>query len=250
MKGYGPETFGENADTYDDWYGTRRADESTDGAVRLLADLAGGGDVLELAIGTGRVALPLAATGLSVHGIDASEKMVAKLREKRGGDALPVVIGDFADVAVEGTFDLAYLVFNTLFNLVTQEDQVRCFANVAARLAPGGAFVVEAFVPRPADFQGEQSVRTCHVEMGSAVVELAVHDPVAQRVEYQYVEFTEAGTRLHPLVMRYAWPSEIDLMARLAGLRLEDRFADWDRTPFTRSSGAHVSVYRKPPAGG
>ena len=147
MKDFGPETFGERADGYDDWYGTRLADRSTADTVRLLAELAAGGSALELAIGTGRVALPLAAAGLEVQGIEASERMVAKLREKPGGDRIPVTIGDFADVGVDDTFDLIFVVFNTLFNLVSQEDQIRCFSNVARHLTTTGVFVVEAFVP-------------------------------------------------------------------------------------------------------
>ena len=148
MQGYGPQTFGERmAEVYDDWYGTRIADRSTQAAADLLARLAAGGRVLELAIGTGRLALPLAQRGLSVHGIDASEAMVARLRQKPGGDAIPVTIGDFAAVDVPGRFDLVLVAFNSLFNLTSQAEQVRCFQNVAGRLTARGVFVVEAFVP-------------------------------------------------------------------------------------------------------
>src|SRR5581483_9804184 len=149
MEGYDAATYGERiADVYDEWY-AEAAFLETEAAVAKLAELAGEGPVLELAVGTGRVALPLAQRGLEVHGIDASEAMVAKLREKPGGDAIPVTIGDFADVAVDGRYALVYVVFNTLFALESQDEQVRCFRNVAARLEPGGAFVVEAFVPEP-----------------------------------------------------------------------------------------------------
>ncbi|MFP8880751.1 MAG: class I SAM-dependent methyltransferase [Myxococcota bacterium] len=245
MKDFGPETFGERADGYDDWYGTRLADRSTADTVRLLAELAAGGSALELAIGTGRVALPLAAAGLEVQGIEASERMVAKLREKPGGDRIPVTIGDFADVGVDDTFDLIFVVFNTLFNLVSQEDQIRCFSNVARHLTTKGVFVVEAFVPEGGESQTNRTVRTAHVEKESAVLELSVSDPVEQLIEYQYIEFAADGIRMHPLVMRYAWPSELDLMARLAGLELRHRWAGWDRSPFTASSTAHVSVYAR-----
>jgi SAM-dependent methyltransferase len=244
MKKYEPETFGERmADVYDTWYGTRQADEKTQESVEVLADLAAGGTVLELAIGTGRLALPLAARGLSVHGIDASEAMVGKLREKPGGDAIPVTIGDFAHVAVDGAFDLIFVVFNTLFNLTSQDDQVRCFRNVALHLTARGVFVVEAFVPDLSGFVDHQAVRTVHVTTDSAYIEASVHDPVAQTIRYQYIEITEGNVRLYPVPMRYAWPSELDLMARLAGLELRERWGEWDRSPFAASSSGHVSVY-------
>ena len=246
MKGSGADAFGEQmAAVYDRWYGTRRADETTQQSVAVLADLAAGGRVLELAIGTGRIALPLAATGLSVRGIDASEAMVAKLREKPGGDAIPVIIGDFADVAVDGAFDLVFLVFNTLFNLTSQADQVRCFQNVARHLTEDGVFVVEAFVPNLASFADGQSVRVVHTTADSTYLETAQHDPVAQRVRYQYLEISPDGVRMYPIPMRYAWPGELDLMARLAGLELRERWGGWDRSPFTASSSAHVSVYAR-----
>ena len=219
----------------------------------MLADLAAGGKVLELAIGTGRLALPLAARGLSVHGIDASEAMVAKLREKPGGDAIPVTIGDLADVDIDidinikgdgdGAFDLVFLVFNTLFNLTSQDDQVRCFRNVAQHLSADGVFVIEVFVPDFSNFVDDQAVRTVHLTADSAFLEASRHDPITQTVHYQYIEITSDGTRLYPLPMRYAWPSELDLMARLAGLELRERWGGWDRSPFTASSAAHVSVY-------
>ena len=149
MEGYDAATYGDRiADVYDDWYGDAAFLE-TEAAVASLAELAGAGPALELAIGTGRIAVPLTARGIEVHGIDASEAMVAKLHEKPGGEGIPVTIGDFTDVGVDGRYPLVYLVFNTLFALPSQDDQVRCFQNVAARLADGGAFVIEAFVPEP-----------------------------------------------------------------------------------------------------
>jgi SAM-dependent methyltransferase len=241
MKGYGPETFGAlNADRYD---ADQTPDAPVEDTVALLAELAGGGAVLELAIGTGRVALPLAARGLSVRGIDASPEMIAKLRAKPGGAAIPVSVGDFADVAIDGDYDLIFLVFNTLFNLTSQDDQVRCFENVAKRLATRGLFVIEAFVPDLAHFVDLHRVRTVDVTMDSVVIEASRHDPVTQTIHYQYMRTTREGTRLTPLPMRYAWPNEIDLMARLAGLELRDRWGGWDRSPFTASSTSHVSVY-------
>ena len=244
MKGYRPETFGERlADVYDTWHGNP-SESKLQATVEVLADLAAGGPVLELAIGTGRVALPLARRGLSVQGVDASEAMVAKLRGKPGGDAIPVTIGDLADVAVEGAFDLIFLVFNTLFNLTSQDDQVRCFQNVASHLTETGVFVVEAFVPDVAGLE-RQNLRTEAVTIDSTVLEASVHDPVAQLVEYQYIVIDEKGVQLYPVPQRYAWPSELDLMARLAGLELRERWSAWDRSPFTASSREHVSVYAR-----
>jgi SAM-dependent methyltransferase len=243
MQGYGPQTFGERmAEVYDDWYGTRIADQSTQAAADLLARLAAGGRVLELAIGTGRLALPLAQRGLSVHGIDASEAMVARLRQKPGGDAIPVTIGDFAAVRVPGRFDLVLVAFNSLFNLTSQAEQVRCFQNVAGHLTARGVFVVEAFVPDVAGLD-RCGVRAVDITTDSATLEVAVHDRVAQLVEYQYVVMGQEGIRLYPVPQRYAWPSELDLMARLAGLELRERWGGWDGCPFGAASAQHVSVY-------
>lgn len=247
MKEFGIDSFGElYADGYDE--GIKESMETaTRDSVEFLADLAAGGPVLELAIGTGRVALPLAARGLALHGIEASEKMVAKLREKPGGDAIAVTIGDMADVAVEGEFDLIYLVFNTIFNLTSQEAQVRLFENVARRLTDDGVFVVETFVPQVqlSGFIDGKAVRGKGATRDMAAFEVVEHDPVRQTLDYQRVFITEEGTRLAPLAMRYAWPSELDLMARVAGLALRDRWGWWDRSPFTAQSTSHVSVYAR-----
>lgn len=221
-----------------------RGDEAA--AVAFLEGLARGGPALELAVGTGRIALPLAARGLRVDGIDLSEPMVAKLRAKPGGDAIAVTMGDFADVPVEGRYPLVYVVFNTLFNLLTQDDQVRCFANVAAHLTDDGAFVVEAFVPsylhrlRDGQYVDAEAIRVAEVRL-----DVGRHDPVAQLLEESHLVFTRDGVRLFPIVCRYAWPSELDLMARLAGLRLAERWGGWEREPFTAASPLHVSVYRR-----
>jgi SAM-dependent methyltransferase len=215
----------------------------TEAAVAFLAELAASGPVLELAIGTGRIALPLAQRGIDVRGIDASEEMVARLRSKPGGDRIPVSIGDFADVAVEGEFTLVYVVFNTLFALQTQDAQVSCFENVAAHLADGGVFVVEAFVPDLSRFDRDQRIETLRVGLEEVWMDVARHYPAEQRVESQHVRIGADGTRLLPVQIRYAYPSELDLMARLAGLALRDRFNDWKRAPFTGSSGTCVSVY-------
>ena len=240
MEGYGPETYGDRiADVYDSFYTTL----DTEGAVETLAGLAGGGPVLELAIGTGRLALPLAERGLEVHGIDTSEAMVAKLRAKPGGDGILVTMGDFADVGVEGSFSLVFVAFNTFFALLTQDDQLRCFANVAARLAGGGVFVVEAFFPDLARFDRGQRPNVNFVESSRVMIDASRHDPVEQRVDSQHVVITEEGTKLYPVSIRYAFPPELDLMARLAGLELQNRWGGWHREPFTADSPRHVSVY-------
>jgi SAM-dependent methyltransferase len=241
MARYDPSTYGERmADVYDEWFGVPA---DTDESREFLAGIAANGSALELGVGTGRIALPLAERGIEVHGIDASEAMVRKLREKPGGAEIPVSIGDFAAVDVEGEFALIYVVFNTFFALLTQEDQVRCFENIAARLKPGGAFIIEAFVPDPARFEQYQATRTKHVGVDRVVLEVSRHDPVEQRVYSQSIVWSEAGAKFYPVRLRYAWPSELDLMARLAGLRLRERFGSWRREPFTAASGRHVSVY-------
>ncbi len=243
MKEYGTKTFGElNAGLYDAMYEQMMATETRD-SVATLAELAGGGKVLELAIGTGRVALPLAARGLTVHGIEASAAMVAKLREKPGGRAIPVEIGDMVEVRVNDTFDLIYLVFNTIFNLTTQEAQVRCFHNAARHLNAGGVFVVETVVPDLSGFVDGQRMKGSWARMDSARFEIAIHDPVAQTVAFQRIEISEGGTQMTPHFMRYAWPPELDLMAQLAGLERRERWAWWDRSPFTAGSKSHVTVY-------
>jgi len=243
VKEYGTKTFGElNAERYDAMYEGSMESETRD-SVKTLAELADGGKVLELAIGTGRVALQLAALGLNVHGIEASDAMVAKLREKPGGSAIPVEIGDMAEVRLNDTFDLIYLVFNTIFNLTTQEAQVQCFHNAARHLNTDGLFVVETVVPDLSGFTDGQRMKGSWARMDSARFEIAIHDPVLQTVEFQRIVISEVGTRMVPHFMRYAWPSELDLMAQLAGLERRERWAWWDRSPFTADSKSHVTVY-------
>ena len=234
-----PAIYGERwAEVYDDIH-----EEAGPSAVAFLADLAHGGRALELGIGTGRFALPLAATGVSVEGIDLSESMVAKLRAKPGGEAIPVTIGDFADVARPGPFDLIFVVFNTFFGLLDQATQVRCFGNVAKRLKPDGAFLIEAFVPDLARFQRDRSISLGEVGLDRVRLDAERHDPVAQRVTSQTIFLSNGSIDLRPIQIRYAWPSELDLMAQLAGLRLHARWSDWNRSPFGAPSTSHVSVY-------
>jgi len=245
MTGYDPTAYGAAmADVYDDLY----TDEAmaTTAAIRCLRDLAGRGAVLELGVGTGRLALPLAASGLPVHGIDASREMLDRLAAKPGGSDIDVTLADFSSFEVPGRFALAVLAFNTVFALPDQDAQVRCFECVAAPLEPGGCFVVEAFVPNPARFHEGQSVRLRTMTQERVALEVARIDPVTQFMYTTQVDLRDGGMRLHAANHRYAWPAELDLMARIAGLRLENRWQDWDRRPFTATSPFHVSVYRKP----
>ncbi len=244
MEGYEASTYGERiADTYDEQPGHLALD--TEATVDVLADLAGDGPVLELGIGTGRVALPLVARGVDVHGIDASPAMVERLRAKPGGARIPVTIGDMADVAAPGDgYSLVYVVFNTFFGILTQEDQVRCFQAVASRLGQGGRFLIEAFVPDVTRFVRGQRVEAKDVSLDDVLLHVARHDPVAQRIDSANVSIGTGGVGVMPIVMRYAYPSELDLMARIAGMRREARWGGWDRSRFTAGSGTHVTVYR------
>jgi SAM-dependent methyltransferase len=246
MKGYGPSTYGDRiADVYDDLYGDVL---DTEGAVAALAELAAGGPVLELAIGTGRLALPLRDRGLDLSGIDASEAMVEKMRAKPGGAGVPVAFGDFAEVGVDGTFKLIFIAFNTFFALMTQEDQIRCFENVRRHLGDEGAFVLEAFVPDLSRFDRGQRVDATDVGLDHVRLDVSRHDMTTQVVESAHVVLRAGETRIFPIHIRYAWPSELDLMARLAGLRLRERWAGWRGEPFSSSSERHVSIY-EPTAG-
>lgn len=224
-------------------YDADTAGMDTDVTVDLLAELAGAGPALELAIGTGRVALPLSERGIRVDGIDISTAMVDKLREKPGGADMNVAIGDFADVSVDGEYVLIYVVFNTIGNLLTQDDQVRCFENVARHLTPDGRFVVELTVPTFGSVVEDSYVEAEMVGTDEVRLEVAHIDRANQMWEGNHVSLTRDGVRLGPIVQRYIWPSEMDLMARIAGLRLLERWGGWSREPFTSMSFQHVSVY-------
>lgn len=244
MDGYDPAAYGDAWAEFYDQVHARLPDTSD--AVDTLARLSGGGPVLELGVGTGRLALPLAARGVEVHGVDASQAMLDRLRGKPGGAGLTVTRADFATIDLDRSFAVVVLVFNTLFNLPTQAAQVRCFATAAAHLRAGGRFVVEAFVPDLSRFHGDQAARVSDVTAGAAALTLERHDPVSQTVDSVHLHVGEHGlARPLPVSVRYAWPSELDLMARLAGLTREERWGDWSGTPFTAASTAHVSVYRR-----
>jgi SAM-dependent methyltransferase len=213
-------------------------------AVAFLEQLAGHGPALELAIGAGRIALPLAARGIRVDGIDISPAMVAQLRNKPGGKEVSVIVGDFADVPVADNYNLIFVVWNSLFNLLTQDDQVRCFQNVARHLTEEGSFVVEAYVPTfLCRLRSDQYVDTEAILIDEVKLDVLRHDISTQMIEESHVSLSPAGVRLNPVVQRYAWPAELDLMARIAGLRLAQRWGGWNREPFNSNSGMHISVY-------
>jgi len=242
MNDYDASTYGDGvADVYDDWHPGGDPEPIVERLVAVAAD----GPALELGIGTGRIAIPLAAAGVAVHGIDGSEAMVEKLRAKPGGESIQVTIGDFADLDLEDRFSLVFVVFNTFFGILEQDDQVRCFQSVADHLAPGGRFLLECFVPDLGRFDRGQRLAVAAIDDDGIRIEASLYDPVGQRVKGQVISMTESGSRFYPLRVRYCWPSELDLMARLAGLELEHRWGGWDREPFTAASGNHVSVYRK-----
>lgn len=231
---------------YDDPADQVNQPEAIDPAVDFLAELAGGGPALELAIGTGRIGLPLSARGVPVHGIEMSNAMVAKLRAKPGGDAIAVTIGDMSTTRVDGQFTLVYLVFNTINNLTTQEAQVACFRNVAEHLAPGGCFVIETGVPPLRFLPPGQDIRGYRASP-SRIVSYSF-DHANQRYDGHYAEFADGVAQYRTIPFRYVWPAELDLMAQLAGLRLRERWSDWTREAFTSDSTSHVSVWEKPVA--
>jgi predicted RNA methylase len=241
MKIYEPSTYGDRiAGIYDDLY--PEIDQET---VPLLKELAGKGPALELGIGTGRIALPLQEAGVEVVGIDASESMLEKLKAKPGGDKISLTAGDFSSFSLNRHFRLIYVLFNTFFALLKQEAQVNCMKSAATHLEPGGVFLMEAFVPDMSRYVRRQAVSAIDVALDSVKLDVARWDPAGQRITVQHVVLSEAGVKLYPVQLRYAYPSELDLMARLAGLRLRDRFGDWDKSPFSSDSTKHVSVYER-----
>ncbi len=217
-----------------------------DPAVDLLVQLAGEGRALELGIGTGRIAVPLAQRGVPVHGIEMSKAMVARLRAKPGADEIGVTIGDFATTTVEGTFAVAYLVFNTIGNLTTQAAQVACFRNVAAHLEPGGCFLIEVGIPELRRLPPGETLRAFYVS--ETRWGLDEYDVAAQGLTSHHFEIVDGKLRRLSVPFRYVWPSELDLMAQLAGMRLRERWSGWQREPYTSESTKHVSVWEKPAA--
>ncbi|HVT69041.1 MAG TPA: class I SAM-dependent methyltransferase [Trebonia sp.] len=239
---WGPEL----AEHYDAVSAQMFAPEVLGPCVDLLAALAGHGAALEFAAGTGRVALPLAARGVPVAGIELSPHMAAALRAKPGASAVPVTVGDMTTTRVPGVFTLVYLVFNTIMNVTTQDEQVAVFANAAAHLAPGGRFVVEVTVPAAAGLSGTELGRVFDISPGHVGID-TIDDPVGQISSSHHWTLIDGQWVRNSAPFRYVWPSELDLMARLAGFRREHRWAGWDKSPFTASSTSQVAVYRKAP---
>jgi SAM-dependent methyltransferase len=229
---------------YDESSSEMFAREAVEPAVDFLAALAGDGRALELGIGTGRIALPLAGRGVEVHGIDLSRAMVARLREKPGGEEIPVAIGDFATTRVDGAFSLAYLLFNTINNLTTQEEQVACFRNVAAQLEPGGRFVIEVGVPELRRLPPGETMHIFDASEGHWGID--EYDLVNQGLVSHHFSVVDGAIERVSMPFRYVWPSELDLMAELAGMRLRERWSGWKREPFTGESRKHVSVWETP----
>ena len=214
-----------------------------DPAVAFLTELAGDGGALELGIGTGRIALPLSQRGVRVHGIELSPAMVERLRAKPGAEDIDVTIGDFATTKVHGTFSLAYLVYNTIMNLTTQDEQVECFRNVAAHLEPGGCFVIEVMVPALQRLPPGETVRAFTVS--PTRLGLDEYDVAAQGLISHHYSVVDGRFDVSSVPFRYVWPSELDLMARIAGMRLRERCSGWTREPFTSESTSHISVWEK-----
>jgi SAM-dependent methyltransferase len=236
---FGPDV----APTYDEDVAEMFAPEAVDPAVDFLAGLAADGRVLELGIGTGRIALPMAARGVPVHGIDLSTAMVAEMRRKPGGADIPVTMGDFATTRVDGTFSLAYLVFNTILNLTTQDEQVACFVNVAHHLEPGGFFVIEVGVPDLQRLPPGETYRP--FDISPTHLGFDEYDVANQGLVSHHYRIEDGRMELGWFPFRYVWPAELDLMARIAGMTLRERWSDWSRTPFTSDSRQHVSVWVK-----
>lgn len=236
--------FGERvAQRYDESESDMFAPGTLEPTVRFLAELAGDGRALELGIGTGRIAIPLAAAGVPIHGIDLSDAMLARLRAKPGAEPIDVTQGDFATTRVPGTFSLAYLVFNTIMNLTSQDEQVACFANVAAHLAPGGHFVIEVSIPDLQRLPYGETFRPFTVNATRLGID--EYDVVNQGLISHHYHITDSQVDISSVPFRYVWPAELDLMARMAGMSLAQRWSDWDRGPFTNVSEQHISVWRK-----
>jgi hypothetical protein len=241
MENYDASTYGDRiAGLYDSLY----SEFDPRPAVATLASLVGDGGALELGIGTGRIALPLVARGIPVDGIDASTAMVDKLRSKPGGADVDVTVADFADFDLNRRYRLIFVAFNTFFGLSSGDEQSTCLAAVSRHLSEDGLFVIEAFVPDLTRFDRNQRVDVSSVHSEQVILNVSRHDPLAQRVVTQHVVISEEGIRLIPVVVRYAYPPELDLMAERAGLELVERWNDWDRSPFDATSGKHISLYR------
>ncbi len=232
-----------SAEDYDDLVNYASLPPETEAEVAGLARLARGGRVLELGVGTGRVAIPLATMGLEVHGIELDPAMAEQLRNKTGSELVRLHLGNMADVDVEGSFDLVYAVFGTFFELLTQEAQVRCFRNVAECLTPRGRFVIEVLMPQPASYIDRRKVRVAATDDERVVINVSELDPLAQTIDTHQVVLGHDEVDIVPVHIRYSWPSELDLMAQLVGLQLLERWANWQQEPFTVEHPRHISIY-------
>ncbi len=234
------------AEVYDAWFGGYLGGTAIIDRLAELAAAGGPGPVLELGIGTGRISLPLAERGVEVHGVDASEAMLARLRAKSGGDSIAVTIGDFSHVPVEGSFALIFVAAGTFFELPSQEAQVRCFENVARRLRPGGLFAFDGLLPNTARSDAESEMHVIPTTDDRMIVRFRSFNLFEQRYTSNYLVVDGGQARHLKVQFRYAWPSELDLMARLAGLQLKERLSNWSGDPFSSSSSVHVSIYERP----
>jgi SAM-dependent methyltransferase len=226
-------------------YDTTTGLADPEAAVDLLSELAGDGSIMEFGIGTGRLALPLAALGHKVAGVDGSAAMLEILKKKPGGADIHVAVGDFSTTRVEGSFSLVVLAMNTIYALPSQDAQVACFANAAAHLAPQGLFIIDAWLPALASFHDHRAIRVVDLDAGRVVIEVAQLHPAQQHMTTNKVFLTNGSVKVYPANHRYAWPAELDLMARLAGMTLAHRWEDWLKNPYTDRSSGHVSVWRK-----
>lgn len=244
MDDFGPATYGDHAaHSYDEIYAGIGSMDPT-AAVKALQSLAQGGNALELGVGTGRVAIPLAASGVAVHGIEVSSKMIERLRTKPGADAVTVTQGNFADVCVDGEFSVIYAAFNTFLELTSQDEQVRCFANVSSHLSEGGVFVVETWVPNPSRYEnGRGRVGGWGIGAKSVDLEVSEYNLVTQVLRTQHLRFSDDGVQMIPMLRREVWPDEFNLMARIAGLRTLERWSDWHGTPFGPRSTGLIGIY-------
>lgn len=241
MKGYKSDSYGDKiADQYDEMY--PNIDRNM---IKRLSEFALNGSAFELGIGTGRVAFPLINNGIKVDGIDASKEMVKKLMSKPDSSKTSVQIGNFSNFETKKKYDLVYVVFNTFFVLTSQETQINCFKCAYKSLKPKGSFVIEAFVPDVCRFDRGQTLRTSSVLIDNVELECTTHDRANQLLSSQIIKISESGIKLQPIKIRYVWPSEMDLMAQIAGFNLSERWSNWQKAEFTNLSGFHISIYNK-----
>lgn len=235
---YGDDHFG----VYDALFGQR---DDVDSVGSLLAEVAGGGRVLEFGVGTGRLAIPLAARGVEVHGVDNSERMLAVLRSKPAAAAIKTYLGDVTTIRIPESFQLVFIAFSTIYLMGSQQAQVECFRNAARHLPAGGRFLLEVFVHDRRQWPTAEQFSTTGIEADQVTARAAIHDPLEQIIRLQHLTIKPDGTSFRPNRLRYIWPSELDLMGQLAGMRRVNRWADWKKTPFSADSSSMVSVYEK-----